>query len=84
MTLVLVGSTAMPFSRPVEEGDPGAWPTEIGAGPTAVQVEAFSGIEVDGTVRSSNRSRESRPDSGPRRAGERRGDRNGLSHERSR
>src|SRR6476646_10701126 len=50
------GSRATPLRRPVEEGLPGDWPSAIGEGPIGVQVKPFKGIELEGTVRSSNRS----------------------------
>src|SRR5436305_13779145 len=42
MTFGSDGSTAMPLSRPVEDGLPGAWPAEIGAGPIGVHVKPLS------------------------------------------
>src|SRR4051794_28503643 len=67
-----VGSTAMALIRPVAGGAPGAWPTAIGDGPMDVQVWPLSGIDADGTVRSSSRSRVFHRNSGRRESGARR------------
>src|SRR5438067_6330509 len=79
-----VGSTTTPFTRPVEDGEPGAWPNAIGEGPIAVHVFAFNGMDVDGTVRSSNSSTERRVCGRGRRTGDGRRLRNGFSQERRR
>src|SRR5437899_3271791 len=50
----------MALTRPLEVRVPGAVPLLIGAGPSGVQLTLFSGIEVDGVVRSSSRSSRSR------------------------
>src|SRR4051812_46483024 len=67
MTLGSDGSTAMPLSRPVEEGLPGDWPDAMGEGPIGVHVKPLSGMELDGTSRLSNASRLSRVRGGDRR-----------------
>src|SRR3954451_12504820 len=55
-----VGWVAMATVRPLEDRVPGAVPLLIGADPSAVQLEVLSGIDVDGVVRSSRRSRRKR------------------------
>src|SRR5438874_2396997 len=56
MMLGLFESTAMSFTRPVDVGEPGDWPTAMGDGPIDVQVNPLSGIEMDGRSRFSHRS----------------------------
>src|SRR3954470_13402895 len=67
MTFGSDGSTAMPLSRPVDDGLPGAWPAEIGEGPIGVQVNPLSGMELEGTSRVSHASSRSRVRSDGRR-----------------